>query len=105
LTPCGFRLYAQVGVSLMFRIGESPAASAFSRIESSGPHEYPGELGSLATKPSGRVEGAIERQWAVIRTKVAPAARVRSKAVAPCGPSKSTGSTTAVASGAVPGVV
>jgi hypothetical protein len=45
-------------------------------------HEYPGDVGSVAVKPVGRVDGAMLHQLTMRRAYVAPAARVRANAVA-----------------------
>ena len=46
----------------MSRIGVRPAASAASTTASMPSHEYPGDVGSVATKPVGGVDGAMLRQ-------------------------------------------
>jgi hypothetical protein len=45
-------------------------------------HEYPGDVGSVATKPFGGVAGAMLAQETVMRTYVAPEALVRANASA-----------------------
>jgi hypothetical protein len=64
-----------LGFSFTSRIGVSPAETADCTIESKPPQEYPGEFGSLATNPDGRVAGAMLRHGTMSRTYVAPAAR------------------------------
>jgi hypothetical protein len=88
----------------MSRIGVKPADAASSTMPSIPTHEYPGDVGSAATKPLGRVAGGAPRHETSILTYLAPAERVIANALARCELLKSDGSTRAVASGAVPGV-
>src|SRR5579884_340020 len=101
-TPCGRFAKAQLGVSLTSRIGVTPAASACLTTVSSPSQLYPGEVGSVATKRSGRVDGAIADHETAILTYVALAERASAKAFSRSELLKRAGSTTAVASGAVP---
>ena len=66
----------------MSRIGVRPVDSAASTAASMPSHEYPGDVGSAATKPSGGVGGAMLDQFTQKRAYVAPAARVCANAVA-----------------------
>jgi hypothetical protein len=86
------------------RIGVTSAAAASSIVASRLAHEYPGEAGSRASKPVGRCDGAIARHGTATLTYVAPAERESSNAVERCELLNRAGSTTAVTSGAVPGV-
>src|ERR1700759_1203788 len=79
LTPLGWVVSAQFGGAVMSRIGVRPAASAFASTESSWSHEYPAEVGSLATKPDAGDDGAMLFQVAGRRTYVAPAPRAMSR--------------------------
>jgi hypothetical protein len=62
---------------------------------------YPGDAGSLATNPEGRVFGAIVRHGTRSRTYEAPAARARANAASYCDPPKREGSARPVLRGAV----